>query len=130
MSPYTTRWVFFISLLLLLPLPFYSGGIASLPVARVLFIVTAEAYLLLLGQVSGFLLGDIFLLSLEVVGWVVVLWFAVSAYNTYTSSWPSAVGGSVMGLVVFTLLILLSTFPAYRQLGVEQAATTFLQVYD
>jgi hypothetical protein len=129
MSPTTTRWVFFIALLLLLPLPFYNGGLGWLPVVRVFFIVTAEGYLMLSQQSFGSPVDGILLLGLEVVGWVVLLWLAVSVYIDYTKAWPSTVRGSVMGLLVFSLLILLSSFPAYRPLGLAQGPITFLQVY-
>ena len=130
MSPTTTRWVFFIALLLLLPLPFYNGELAVLPVVRVFFIVTAQGYLMLSQQSFGSPVDGILLLGLEVVGWVVLLWLVASAYIFYTKPWPSTVRGSVMGLLVFSLLILLSTFQAYRPLGMAQAPITFLQVYD
>jgi hypothetical protein len=129
MSPTTTRWVFFIALLLLLPLPFYNGGLGWLPAARVFFIATAEGYLMLSQQSIGSPVDGILLLSLEVVGWVVLLWLAASAYIIYTKLWPSTVRGSVMGLLVFSLLILLSSLPAYRPLGLAQSPITFLQVY-
>lgn len=130
MSPTTTRWVFFVSLLWLLPLPFYHGEIAWLPVARVFFIVTAEAYLLLLGSAPVNPVGANLLLAAGTGTWVVLLWMLVSAYIRWAKPWPSTVRGSVMGLLVFSLLILLSSVPAYRPLDLEQGPATFLQVYD
>ena len=129
MSPTTTRWVFFIALMLVLPLPFYNGGPGWLPAARVFFIVTAEGYLMLSEQSPASPVGGILLLGLEVVGWVVLLWLAASAYISSTKTWPSTVRGSVMGLLVFTLLILLSSIPVYRPLGLALGPITFLQVY-
>ena len=130
MSPTTTRWVFFISLLLLLPLPFYNGVLGWLSAARVFFIVTAQCYLLVLDSGLASPVGGILLLAAGTLAWLLVLWFAVTAFTIWSRAWPSTVRGSVMGLLVFTLLILMSSFAVYRPLSAAQGPVTFLQVYD
>lgn len=126
----TTRWVFFVSLVLVMPLPFYHGELAWLPVARVFFIVTAQCYLLFLDAGLANPIGGTLLLAAGALIWLLVLWLAVNAYALWTKAWPSTVRGSVMGLMVFTLLILLSSFAVYRPLMAADGPIGFLEVYD
>jgi hypothetical protein len=130
MSPITTRWVFFISLVLILPLPFYHGEFALLPVARVFFVVSAQCYFLLLEPGLASPIGGTLLLAAGTLAWLLALWLTVNAYTIWTRLWPSTVRGSVMGLLVFSLLILLSSFPVYRPLMAAKDPITFLAVYD
>ena len=126
----STRWVFFIALMLLLPVPFYHGALALLPVFRVIFIITAQAYLYLSGVDPLYLLTDLVLLSAQVMFWGLCLWFIVRAYLFASRRWTASVRGSVMGLLVFSLLIILSSIPVYLSLDAEKPSISFLEVYD
>lgn len=123
-----TRWVFFVALMVLLPLPFYNGELAWLPVLRVLFIVSAEGYLALTGHSA--VLDGLLMLSIFVLLWIGILWLLVKAFLVWTMEWPATIRGSVMGLAVFSLLITLSTIPVYCQLGTPAQMVTFFQVYQ
>ena len=128
MSITNTRWVLFVALLVLLPLPFYNGELAWLPVLRVLFIVSAEGYLALTGHSA--VLDGLLMLSGFVLLWTGILWLLVKAFLVWTRQWPATVRGSVMGLAVFSLLITLSSIPVYRRLGNPAQMVTFFQVYQ
>lgn len=130
MTTKTTRWVFFIALLLLLPLPFVQPELCWLPVARVLFVASAEAYLYVLG--SGLASTDMGIggLAATAAVWAVLLWLVASAYVRWSAHWPSKVRGAVMSLFIFSLLIIFSSIPVYRSLAPAEGRISFLQVYD
>lgn len=124
----TTRWVMFIALFLILPLPFYGDSLVILPLARVSFVVSAEFLLFTSG--AGMALTPLVLLALGIGLWSVFLWLLAGAYCQLSSSWPAKVRGSLMSIAVFITLILLASLPVYRGLTVERHALTFLQVYE
>lgn len=100
MSKTTTLWVLWISLLLLLPLPILSeGGMATLPVAY-LFQVSIKDWVLL-----ELLQGAL---------WALVLWLLAQGYIQLAGAWESKIRGSVMAIVVLSLLILFSSIPIYK----------------
>ncbi len=130
MNSSVTRRVFFVALLLLIPLPFYHSIVVLLPAARIFLIASAEIYLWLSDASIAMALGDSVSLSLQLLLWVGLLWLLASGYTRWAKDWPASVRGSVMGLLVFSLLIIFSSVPVYYPLGCSTAGVSFLSVYD
>ena len=99
----TTRWVFWISLLILLPLPVFSTPWGWLPVA----------YLLL-----AFFRDGGALLLLYALVWGAGLWLLALGYCRWTRRWESRVRGSLMAISVLTMLVVFSSVPVYRPVAV------------
>lgn len=97
----TTRWVLWISLLLLVPVPVYGVRWGWLPVMYLLTSLGAGAPLLPR-------------LLLQVVFWALILWLPVRTYCRWTRLWEPKIRGSVMAIVVFVSLLLVSSIPVYR----------------
>jgi hypothetical protein len=117
----------------LLPLPFYhppsyQAGIVCLPLLQVFFVVSAELYLYVAGL--GNTITGLPALAIAMPVWTALLWFISDRFIVWTGSWLATVRGSVMGLLVFTLLIIFSSVPVYRGLENSAGAITFLQVYQ
>lgn len=98
----TTRWVFWISLCFLMPMPVFGTPWSWLPVA----------YLLLAFFRDG---GALLLLYAAI--WGAVLWLPVLGYCHWTRHWEPRVRGSVMAISVLTMLVMFSSIPVYRPLA-------------
>ncbi len=120
----TARWVLFIGLLLILPLPFYAGHWAILPTANELLIVLR--FLLAEGAEFYGLNG---LLLVQGLAGVFICWLLALLYGVSSSQWPSKIRGSIVGLSLLTALILFSSAEVYRSLESATLPLTFMQLY-
>lgn len=127
----TTRWVLWVSLLILLPLPFHIFHWELLPLGAVLK-----------SQFSGDLqrLYNFSLLEQALIFTQCLLAMLINAlvswgYGHYTAHWQERIRGSVMGITVLSMLILFSSIAIYsHQLSATMADNkpmrmTFFQVY-
>ena len=118
----TAQRVLWVSLLIILPLPFYSQNLAWVPIGRIV-------QLLIRGVLPEAGLAAA-LLCAQAIIWSIVLWLMALLYGATTKAWPAKIRGSIMGLMVLTLLMLFSSMPIYYALAPPgQTALTFLQVY-
>lgn len=117
----TARRVLFIGLLLILPVPFYSGHWALLPVANeipiALHLLIAE-----LNSANGLLL-------LQGLSGILICWLLAFAYGFWSADWPFSIRGSITGLLVLTALIIFSSVEIYRSLETASQPLTFMQLY-
>ncbi len=98
MSRTTTFWVLWVSLLLLVPLPVYRAGWASLPVAYLA--TSAGAPLLLLQAGIG----------------AFALWVLARSYCRWTVAWQDKIRGAVMAIAVLAAITVFASVPVYRTL--------------
>ena len=116
MSIRTTHWVFWISLLLLIPLPVYGQSWGWLPVA----------YLIL----TAFYHFDVLYL-LQALFWGALLWWLSRSYCRWTAHWEAKLRGSVMAIAVLSLLILFASIPVYRPVDrAGDSRLTFQWLYE
>jgi hypothetical protein len=127
MSLTTIRWLLFIALLLVLPLPFHLSQ----------WVIVPFAYLFgaLFGwpEVSAINLPAMSLLLLvQLLLSAVLLWGLAFAYTFWSIKLPVKIRGPIMGLLVLSSLILFSSFPVYdvAQLAADNSQLTFLQIYQ
>lgn len=99
-----TRWVLWISLLVILPLPVYGQQWGFLPAAYVLFVVVIRGQWEL-ANVAG-----------QALIWALILWVIAHIYGTWSARWEPKIRGSVMAITVFTLLIVVSSVEVFRPL--------------
>ncbi|MEH6556632.1 MAG: hypothetical protein V7459_05355 [Oceanicoccus sp.] len=127
----TTRWVLWVSLLILLPFPLHIHHWGLLPLGAVLKSLLSghlqQLYnLSLLEQALIFTQCLVAMLISALISWT---------YGYYSSNWQEKIRGSVMSIVVFSALIIFSTMPIYSHQLIASLAedksgrATFLQVY-
>lgn len=126
MTVTTTRWVLWFFLLILLPLPFYQQDWCWVPVGR---IVQLMMHLAVAGDNTvGFAVTPSIVALLLL--WSLLLWMLSRSYTALAAGWPDRIRGSIMGLSVFSLLILFSTFRVYQPLVLPGQSVSFLQLYQ
>ena len=119
------RWVLWISLLILMPIPFYVGSWSCLPVERVIGI----SYAALIGDLEMAFPAP--LLVAQLLGWSMLLWMCGFFYGLLSERWSDKIRDSIMGLVVLTLLMLFSTFPVYHSsLAGDASQLNFRQLHE
>jgi hypothetical protein len=131
MSVITVRWVFWVSLLVSLPFPFYIVHWGLLPLGAVLkalvFGHLQQLYELSLLQVA--------LVLLQCLVAAVVFGLTSWGYGRYASQWQEKIRGSVVGIVMLSFLITFSSIAVYsdqlvaRNTDDSVRKVTFLQVY-
>jgi peptidoglycan/LPS O-acetylase OafA/YrhL len=124
----TTRRVLWISLLLLAPLPFYGQHWGWVPVARVLQIIAGMLSSELVFKADGEAI-NLLLLLLQALFWLCFLAGAAVVYGKWSRTWPDKIRGSIMGLLVFTALLIFSSVRIYSSLLAPPQHLTFLQLY-
>ena len=130
MTVTTARRVLWISLLLLIPLPFLLSHWGWVPAGRIVQVMLHGLASWIVGN------GDNVawispLLVLQLLLWLLVLWCVAWAYGQWSANWPVKIRGSIMGLTVLILLIVFSSAPVYRSLlSAEPLPMSFLQVYQ
>lgn len=120
-----SRWVLWVSLIIVAPMPLLSQGAWHwVPVFRVVQLLwrtllpaSAESVLtlsiILQAGLGALLLGGL-----------------AFTYGIWSSHWPAKIRGSVMSLMLFVSLILLASVPAYRPLvSSAEPLLTFMRVY-
>ena len=110
MSLVMARWVLFISLLFILPLPFYAQQLAWLPVVYLLKLWLVNLHLNSADIISSFVM----LVMLELTLAVFACWWLAKCYEFVSVNWPIKIRGSIVGLTVFSLLLVCSSVPVYR----------------
>ncbi|HEB29002.1 MAG TPA: hypothetical protein ENI05_14835 [Porticoccus sp.] len=130
MTVRTAQWVFWVSLVLLLPLPFYLQHWAWLPCGSVLkFIVGC-----LLIESNESIAVSYLWLWLQLALGLILCWCLAKAYGVWSTHWPSTIRGSVMSLLVFSCLVIFSSIPVYGALwshsDADNRLRTFLQIYE
>jgi hypothetical protein len=125
MTVKTAQWVFWVSLVLLLPMPFYDQHLAWLPCGSVLKFIVGEFRESNSVSLTGLLPQLVF--GLLVCGCL------AKVYGFFSAGWPSTIRGSVMSLLVFSCLIIFSSVPVYGSLSPsthnESPLRTFLEIY-
>lgn len=121
----TSRWMIWLALVVLLPLPMLAGDPqAIVPVGRVIHLALRS----LLG------IGDVAMLSLPlfllVCVYAALLWLPAWFYGRITADWQMKIRGSTAGLMVFCLLIGFSTFSVYCDLQRDCQPVTFFAIYN
>ena len=115
MTVLAARWVLFISLGLMLPLPFFVG---DWYLSTVLYIVL---YLL-----ENFSL----LMFLQLLLGLVLISVLAFLYGWYSRAWMMKIRGSILGLPVLTALVILSSISIYDDFArPDSPAVTFMQLY-
>lgn len=115
----TVRWVLWVSLLVLAPVPVYQQLWGWVPLGH---LVQAVAYGAL--PISLVLLGQLLL-------WGLILWLAAFLYGKLSLNWPARIRGSIMALTVFSVLIVFSSMPIYQPLLLgDSPRLSFLQLYQ
>lgn len=125
MSVAMARSFLFLALLILLPLPFYLSDWLLLTPGYVLMLVVEHwsAGRADLQQISP--LG----LMLQLLCALLVSVGLAYLYGRCSSHWPVKFRGSIMGIVVMTGLILLSTWPVYDGYPAVSTGLSFLELY-
>lgn len=115
MSVNMTRWVLWISLLVLLPLPVYNGlQWGFLPPAYIIYVIVIEGRWEL-ANVGG-----------HALIWALILAALAHIYAHSAARWEAKIRGSVMAVTVFSLLIIFSSVPVYRPLDTQDNSTLTL----
>lgn len=122
MSTVTARWVLWVSLLLLLPLPFFTEQLTLLPAG---YWIRALARGLADTQTIALSMSLALQLLLALVTTAMLAYF----YSLWSKHWPSKIRGSIMGLSIFSLLIIFASVPVYDSIE-DSNKLTFLQVYQ
>ena len=121
-----SRWVLWVALIILVPIPLLSQGMWYwVPVFRVVQLLWRSLF-------SG---SAEFLLSISVVmqagAAALVLALLAYSYGLLSAQWPVKIRGSVMSLTLFICLVLLASIPAYRPLIASvEPLLTFMAVYN
>lgn len=121
-----SRWVLWVALIILVPIPLLSQGMWYwVPVFRVVQLLWRSLF-------SG---SAEFLLSISVVmqagAAALVLALLAYSYGLLSAQWPVKIRGSVMSLTLFICLVLLASIPAYRPLITSvEPLLTFMAVYN
>ena len=123
MSPTTTFRVFWLSLVVVLPMPCYWQSWGVLPVLAQLQLLVANLWQQ--GPTVAALMG-----GLQIAVGLAASALMAQGYVRYTSLWPSRIRGSVMGISVLTALTVLSSTAVYTTPFVAASGMTFLQVYQ
>lgn len=98
----TTRWVLWVSLMVILPLPVYAQQWGCLPAAY-LFVA------LIVGEGHPALL-----LAGQALVWALIFQGIAHIYCLWSAQWQAKIRGSVMSLAVFVTLIVVASVPVYR----------------
>ncbi|WP_101759405.1 hypothetical protein [Oceanicoccus sp. KOV_DT_Chl] len=110
----TARWFLAVSLIVLLPMPFYFEGWYS---STVLFVMAFSTF-------SWLLVAQGIIAVLVIAG-------IAYAYGLLSAMWPAKIRGSIMGLAVLTALIVFSSLPIYHDLASRDGTTiSFLELYQ
>lgn len=119
MTPTTTHWVLWTSLMLLLPLPVYAEAWGCLPAADLFIaIFTGEGS-------PGWLLG------LQAVFWSLIFQGVAHMYCVRTARLEPKIRGSLMSVAMFVLLILVASAPVFRvPYGEPGEALTLSWLYE
>ena len=116
MSRTATGWVLWVSLILLIPLPIPGEPWGALPVV----------YLL----INSFGVGGLWFVIYGVL-WAAVMGWVSFRYCHWSEGWEPRIRGSVMAIVILSLLILFSSIPSYRVAGDPNApGVTFRWLYE
>lgn len=115
----TTRWVLWVSLLVLCPLPVFAEVWGCLPAAYLfLAVVSGEGHAL-------WLLGG------QALVWALIFWGLALMYCKGTAQWQPKIRGSIMSLTIFVLLIAVASVPVFRKpYGDSTAAVTLSWLYE
>lgn len=114
-----TRWVLWISLLVIVPLPVYGHQWGVLPVAYILYIVIIKGQWEL-ANVAG-----------QALIWALILLAITYMYGYWSARWEPRVRGSVMAITVFSLLIIVSSVEVFRPLeNHDREALTLPWLYE
>lgn len=118
MNTTTVTWVLWLALLVLLPLPVYLQAWGWVPV----WYVAGVCIDVLAGKATLGIAG----LVVQLVVGVGLTGLLARVYGHSCAGWPARIRGSIVGIVILSLLLLFSTFPVYR----TPAAVTFLTLYQ
>ena len=121
-----SRWVLWVSLIIIVPIPLLSQGAWHwVPVFRVVQLLWRT---LLPVPVESVVSLSIIL---QAGFGALLLALLAFAYGLWSAQWPVKVRGSVMSLTLFVSLILLASIPAYRPLvSSAESLLTFMAVYN
>jgi hypothetical protein len=126
MSVTAIRWVLWVSLVLLLPLPLQLLELGWVPAFFGLNVLFST---LLLPAASPE--GAMLMLAPQVAVAVLLNWLLADCYLRISAPWPAKLRGSIMGIAVLTGLVLAATFRVYQlPFPTEAAAVTFFQLYQ
>jgi len=113
-----------LALIILMPVPMVlTEVVAVVPVGRVIQLSMRS----LLGLHDGVGIG--FELIFQAFLYGIVLVFPAWLFGRLTRDWQIKIRGSTAGLIVFSLLIGLSTFAVYSDLQSNSQPVTFLAIY-
>mgnify|MGYP000651604607 CR=1 FL=1 len=126
MSITMSRWVLWVALIILVPVPLLSqGGWCWVPVFRVAQLLWRD---LVLGPTQWLLSVSVIL---QAGAGAVVLALLAYSYGAVSAQWPVKIRGSVMSLAMFVGLVLLASIPVYRPLlASTESLLTFMTVYN
>lgn len=109
-----------LSLLVILPMPVFGGCWGWLPGWHIAGLLQ-QAWLTE-NTVTGLVLAFQLALAILACGGL------AQCYVHYSRLWAVKIRGSIMGIIILTLLVLLATFPLYRSIDQQCAAVTFMEL--
>lgn len=123
MTPRMARWVLWISLIVILPLPIMSDTVVLLPLGYFIqhffhSVIFSEA-----------LFEYDFLIIMQCLLWLGLLYTLAFLYGKISMNWPIKLRGSIMSLVIFIGLILCASIPVYKSIEHPQWVT-FMTIYE
>lgn len=127
MSVLVSRWVLWVALMILVPLPMWvQSHWVWVPAFRVIQLAWRS---LVFSAVDGVI--SVVLLTQMGVGALLLAGLAF-AYGSLARAWPVKIRGSIMSLTVFVALILMASIPVYKPIVAGQAGqmVSFMSVYD
>ncbi|ARN75817.1 hypothetical protein [Oceanicoccus sagamiensis] len=115
----TARWVLWIGLLVILPFPFFADNWVLLPIINLL-----KALLVFDIPLSS---AAVLLMQSCLGSWL--CWLLALAYGHWSGSWPAKIRGSIVGLLLLSAIIILSSVDVYIPLTSGSERLTFLELY-